>query len=463
MSRDFLDVPREPTPKRDVSERLADWAEVETDLPEDTLRAQAGRCMDCGVPFCHTGCPLGNHVPDWNEAVSEGATETALRRLQATNNFPEITGRICPAPCEDACVLGLQGAAVTIRQIEKQLADAGFAAGLVTPQLPAHETGKTVGIVGSGPAGMAAAQQLRRAGHTVTVYERLDRPGGLLRYGIPDFKLDRAVLDARLDQLRAEGVQFRCGVEVGVDLPLETLRDEHDAVLLAIGAWKARDMPLPGRELPGVHFALDYLVQANRRVAGLPVDDLIDVQGQTVLILGGGDTGADCLGTALRDGADRVLHWHYKPPPTGERGEDTPWPFPPAMLRRSSSHDEGGERGWSVLAKGFDGNDRVRAIRCVDVKWEQDGDRKVMVELPETEREVLVDRVLLAVGYVGADAPWLDEAAKLDGVYVCGDARVGASLVVTAIQEGRIAARTIDQDLSGHSRLTVLNDTAPLR
>ena len=458
MSRDFLDVPRQEMAKRDVTERLNDWREVETSPPIEVLKAQAGRCMDCGVPFCHTGCPLGNHVPDWNESVTEGATFAALRRLHVTNNFPEITGRICPAPCEDACVLGLHGAPVTIRQIEKQIADAGFAAGLVTPRPPARETGRTVAVVGSGPAGLAAAQQLRRAGHGVTVYERHDRPGGLLRYGIPDFKLDRAVLDRRLDQLRAEGVVFRCGVEVNVDLPLETLREEHDAVLLALGAWRARDMPLPGRELPGVHLALDYLVQANRRVAGLAVEDPIDVKDEVVLILGGGDTGADCLGTALRDGAARVLHWHYKPPPQTERGEEAPWPFPPAVLRPSSSHDEGGERGWSVLAKAFVGADRLRAIRCVDVQW----DEGAMIELPETEREVLVDRVLLAVGYVGCDAPWLAEASALDGVTVCGDARVGASLVVTAIQEGRLAARTIDQRLSGHSRLTVLRDVASL-
>ncbi len=458
MTREFFDVPRQTPPKRSVPERLGDWSEVETDLDGETLRAQASRCMDCGIPFCHTGCPLGNHVPDWNESVSEGATGDALQRLHATNNFPEITGRICPAPCEDACVLALHGAPVTIRQIEKQIADAGFAAGLVTPRPPSRESGRSVGVVGSGPAGLAAAQQLRRAGHQVTVYERHDRPGGLMRYGIPDFKMDRAVLDRRLDQLRAEGVVFRCGVEIGVDLPLQTLREEHDEVLLAVGAWRARDLPLPGRELLGVHFALDYLVQANRRVAGLPIEAAIDVRDEVVLILGGGDTGADCLGTALRDGAKTVLHWHYKPPPAPERGEDAPWPFPPAILHPSSSHDEGGERGWSVLAKAFVGDGRLRGILCVDVSW-QDG---VMVELPETEREVPVDRVFLAVGYVGADAPWLDEASRLEGVTVCGDARVAASLVVTAIQEGRLAARAIDERLSGRSRLTVLHDVAGL-
>lgn len=457
MSREFLDIPRAPTPKRPVDERLQDWAEVEADLDPEALRAQASRCMDCGVPFCHAGCPLGNSIPDWNELLAEGEEAGAIERLHATNNFPEITGRICPAPCEDACVLEQQGAAVTIRQIEKQLADSALRRGLV-PKPPRRELGSHVAIVGSGPAGLAAAQQLRRAGHRVTIFERHDRPGGLLRYGIPDFKLDRTVLDQRLDQLRAEGVAFRTGIEVGVDVSLEHLRSEHDAVLLAIGAWKPRDLPLPGRDLPGVHFAMEYLVQANRRVAGLPVDDPIDVRGETVLVLGGGDTGADCLGTALRDGAAEVLHWHYKPAPPDVRDPSSPWPFAPFVLRPSSSHEEGGERGWSVVAKAFVGTERVTALRCVDVRWE-DG---AMTELPETLRDVPVDRVLLAVGYTGADAPWLDDAARLDGVHVCGDARVGASLVVTAIQDGRRAARTIDAALRGSSRLPVLPST-PLR
>jgi len=397
VSRAFLEIGRAALAKRPVEERLGDWREVERDLPAPELQAQASRCMDCGIPFCHAGCPLGNHVPDWNEALAAGRTEGAVERLHSTNNFPEITGRICPAPCEDACVLGLHGAPVTIRQVEKQLGDAALAQGLQAHP-PRQESGRTVAIVGSGPAGLAAAQQLRRAGHAVTVFERHDRPGGLLRYGIPDFKLDRAVLDQRLDQLRAEGVVFRCGVSVGDDVTLDALRSDHDAVLLAVGAWHPRELPLPGRDLPGVHPALDYLVQANRRVAGLPVDDPIDVRGETVLVLGGGDTGADCLGTALRDGAARVLHWHYKPPPPTERGAEQPWPFPPALLRPSSSHEEGGERGWSVVAKAFVGDDRVKAIRCVDVSWEGGS----MRELPETEREVLVDRVLLAVGFVGA-------------------------------------------------------------
>ena len=450
MSRAFLDIPRAPTPKRSVSARKGDFSEVEGDLPESALQAQASRCMDCGIPFCVSGCPLGNHVPDWNEDVAAGAAASALERLHATNNFPEITGRICPAPCEDACVLQLHGAPVAIRQIEKQIADAGIAHGL-RPRSPRHETGRSVAIVGSGPAGLAAAQQLRRAGHAVTVFERHDRPGGLLRYGIPDFKLDRAVLDRRLDQLRAEGVVFRCGTAVGIDLPLERLREKHDAVLLALGAWRPRDLSVPGRALAGIHPAMDYLVQANRRVAGLPVHDAIDVRDQIVLILGGGDTGADCLGTAIRDGARQVLHWHYKPAPPDH--DAAAWPDPPAILRVSSSHEEGGDRGWSVVAKAFVGPDRVRAIRCVDVDW-IDGQ---MLERVGSARDVPVDRVFLAVGYQGSDAPWLDAAAALPGVWVCGDARTGASLVVTAIAEGRSAAHAIDGSLSPRRRLPVLS------
>lgn len=469
--RTFLRVDRAATPKRDVDERVGDWGEVEGHLPREVLAGQGERCMDCGVPFCHTGCPLGNHIPDWNEAVAQGRAEEAWRRLEETNNFPEVTGRICPAPCEDACVLNLQDAPVAIRQIERQIADSAFTRGWIQPRPATRQTGKTVAVVGSGPGGLAAAQQLARAGHQVTVFERDEAPGGLLRFGIPDFKFDRRVLDLRLDQLRGEGVEFRCGVDVGRDVTVEEL-GAFDAVLLALGALKPRRLGLDGEGLPGVQSALDYLTDANRTVAR--GDASRDAAGERVIILGGGDTGADCLGTVLRQGAAHVHHFHYRPAPPESRDPSVPWPFPPVLLRPSSSHEEGGERGWSVVARGFVGTDRLEALQVADVRW-VDG----RMEVDEaSERTLPADRVLVAVGFVGVDAGgWLDglgvrtqrgrivtddHLQAAPGVWSCGDAVRGASLVVHAIQQGREAARAIDGALSGRSRLRVLPDSAPL-
>ena len=464
----FLRVDRRAPPKRPVGERVQDWREVEGDLALPVVQQQASRCMDCGVPFCHGGCPLGNHIPEWNDLVYRGEWEAASARLHATNNFPEFTGRVCPAPCEQACVLALHGQPVTIEHIEKRITERAWAAGWIRPQPARVRSGRSVGVVGSGPAGLAAAQQLARAGHEVTVYERDDRPGGLLRYGIPDFKLDRAVVERRLDQLAAEGVRFRCNVEVGRDVSLEALRADHDAVCLALGALAPRDLPLPGRELPGVHFAMDYLTRQNRAVAGDSVET-IDAAGRRVVILGGGDTGADCLGTALRQGAADVMQFHYKDAPPDQRTEQMPWPWWPMTLRPSTSHEEGGERGWAVVAKRFLGTDRLEALECVRVRW-RDGR---MGEVEGSAFELPVELAFIAVGFSGPQPiPGLDLAAvgaggspfahALPGVYVCGDARRGASLVVTAIWEGREVARVIDDALVGQTRLPSVPNPYPL-
>jgi len=480
--RNFLDEPRRDAPKRPARERVRDAREVEKRMALPVLQSQGGRCMDCGIPFCHHGCPLGNRIPDWNELVHRGRFREAFDALHATNNFPEVTGRICPAPCEDACVLALDGDAVTIRQIEKHIADVGFDEGWVRPVRPAPPTGKRVAVVGSGPAGLAAAQQLARVGHEVVVFERDDRPGGLLRYGIPDFKLDKGVLDARLAQLDAEGVTFECGVDVGTDVTADELAERFDAVLLAIGAQRPRRMEIPGADLDGVVFAMDYLTGHNRAVAG-DGPPPIDARGKRVVILGGGDTGADCLGTAHRQGAASVHHFHYKPPPPTERTPEMPWPFVPMVLRQSSSHEEGGVRGFSVTTKAFLGDDagRLRAMRVVDVEWVPGDDgRPRMEERPGTEREIPVDLALIAIGFVGPEGRQLvdglgagtggrgtveiddDYRTAAPRVFACGDATRGASLVVWAIWEGREAAQRIDQALMGSSRLPTNPHPHPL-
>ena len=480
MSRDpraFLDTPRQDLPTRPPAERARDWAEVEQPLPTPELVAQARRCMGCGVPFCHQGCPLGNDVPAWNELVgasgrrddADALWQAAAERLHATNNFPEITGKICPAPCEKACVLDLAGEAVTIRGIESAIATRAFANGWVRPQPAIRATGHRVAVIGSGPAGLAAAQQLARVGHAVTVYDRAPRAGGLLRYGIPDFKLDRKRLDLRLEQLQAEGIRFALGVEIGRDLTVEQLRAEHDAILLAIGAEAPRPLGVPGAELPGVVAAMDYLCDANRVVSGEQTAPTIDAAGRHVIVLGGGDTGADCLGTALRQGAASVRHFHYKPAPAGTRAE-TPWPWAPMSLH-STSHDEGGERGWSLMTRALEGEGRVERLRCERVDWAPGPDGR-MAMAPRGEFEVYpAELVLVAVGFVGVrGGDWLDAlgverdragrvrtrdryATTAEGVWVAGDARRGASLVVHAIAEGRGAARAIDLALSGRSEL----------
>jgi glutamate synthase (NADPH/NADH) small chain len=465
-----LTLKRADPKRRPVAERVRDWRELYEPLATEAVQAQGGRCMDCGVPFCQgdTGCPVQNVIPEWNDLAHRGRWKEALEALHATNNFPELTGRLCPAPCESACVLGLIDRPVAIRTIEQAIADRGFAEGWVVPLPPARETGKRVAVVGSGPAGLAAAQQLRRMGHTVVVYERSDRLGGLLRYGIPDFKLEKWVLDRRLEQMRAEGVIFEPDTAVGTDLPVARLRREFDAVCLAIGAGLPRDLPVPGRELAGIHFALEYLVQQNRVVAGdlVPESERITAHGKRVAILGGGDTGSDCLGTCHRQGAAAVWQLELLPEPPRERSPSTPWPLWPMQLRSSHAHEEGGVREWSISTTAFVGSGRVERLRAVRVETRADGSgRPVFAPVSGSELELEVDLVLLALGYVGVERSGLVESlgvaldgrgviaadesyvTSVPGVFVAGDARRGASLIVWAIREGREVALAIDRYL----------------
>jgi glutamate synthase (NADPH/NADH) small chain len=457
--------------RRPVPVRITDWREVYPPAGEELVREQATRCMDCGIPFCHDGCPLGNRIPDWNDLVRTGSWAAASESLHATNNFPEFTGRLCPAPCEAACVLGIGDSdAVTIKQIEVSIIDRAFEDGTVQAQPAPASSGKTVAVVGSGPAGLAAAQQLARAGHQVTVFERDDRIGGLLRYGIPDFKLEKHHIDRRVKQLAAEGVEFRTGVDVGVDVSAASLRESHDAVLLATGALAGRDAPqTPGRSLRGIHLAMEHLVQSNRAVAGLGPAE-ITAEGKHVIIIGGGDTGADCLGVAHRQGAASVTQLDRYPLPPSVRDEDRdPWPIWPWILRSYPAHEEGGERVFSVAVQRFvdDGQGAVRAIVLADVVVERVDGRGVVTAVPGTEREIPADLVLLAIGFDGTDA--LPALAQLDlmptawgtvavdagwqtdlpGVFAAGDAHKGASLIVWAIAEGRSAAAAIHAYLGG--------------
>lgn len=478
----FVEVPRSKLPKRSIHERVGDWLEVESDLAEPELREQAARCMDCGIPFCHKGCPLGNYIPDWNDLVYRKGWREAIDRLHETNNFPEFTGLTCPAPCEEACVLNINSDPVTIKQIEKQIVDRAWREDWVQPRPPETLTGKRVSVIGSGPAGLAAAQQLSRVGHEVTVFERDDRPGGLLRYGIPDFKMEKHHIDRRIAQMRAEGVEFRVGVNVGVDLEFSEVAHSFDATMLAIGALKAREMGVDGHDLDGVHFAMEYLTQQNKVVSGDDVRDQISAKGKRVVILGGGDTGADCLGTAHRQGAREVHHFHYKPAPPSERTTDMPWPWWPMILRETSSHEEGGIRDWSIITKEFSGDERGRVTRmhCVRVAWEKDETGRLeMREAPGTEFELEVDLVLIAIGFSGPELQQLgrsdiasgsDSTITIDsgfqtclpGVFACGDATRGASLVVWAIWEGREAAREVDIYLTGESSLPTLPNRYPI-
>jgi glutamate synthase (NADPH/NADH) small chain len=470
----FLDYPRQDEPREAPATRVRHWREFTPALDASTARTQAGRCMDCGIPFCNNGCPVHNLIPDFNDWVWNDRWREALDALHATNNFPEFTGRVCPAPCEAACTLGIHAAAVGIKAIEHAIIDTGWAQGWVQPQ-PAHAaSGRRVAIVGSGPAGLAAAQQLARAGHAVSVFERQARPGGLLRYGIPDFKLDKALIDRRLAQLEAEGVVFRCGVEIGAaagQLSAAELLDTFDAVLLAVGAEQPRDLPIPGRALDGIHFAMDFLRPQNQRNAGAPVVDAIDVAGQRVVVIGGGDTGSDCVGTCNRQGARSVTQFELLAQPPAQENKPLVWPYWPIKLRTSSSHEEGCARDWAVATQAFlPGTgaahaDHVRALRVCRVAW-RDGR---MHELPETSFEIEADCVLLALGFVHPRAPLLQAfgvtsdarghikaeagvhagsyATSVPCVYAAGDARRGQSLVVWAIREGREAARAIDVQL----------------
>jgi glutamate synthase (NADPH/NADH) small chain len=471
----FLTTPRQSPGRRPVDVRIRDWREVYTEFGTGRLEAQAGRCMDCGIPFCHSGCPLGNLIPEWNDLVWRQEWEEAARRLHATNNFPEFTGRLCPAPCESACVLGIAapnstGDPVTIKQVEVEIADRAGAEGWLRPRPPAPEalTGRSVAVVGSGPAGLAAAQQLTRAGHGVTVYERADAPGGLLRYGIPEFKMEKRHLDRRLDQMRAEGTRFRCGVNAGVDVPAAELRESYDAILLAGGATIPRGLPVPGADLAGVHQAMEYLPASNRAVTG-GTAPAISAQGRHVVIIGGGDTGADCLGTAHRQGAASVTQLEIMPRPPQTRPQAQPWPTYPMIYRVSSAHEEGGERVYSVSTQEFlsGGDGRVRALRLVEVEFS--GGR--FQPVPGTERELECDLVLLAMGFTGADRAGLLEdlgvamdprgnvardgsfATSVPGVFAAGDMGRGQSLIVWAIAEGRSAAAAVDAYLMGETTL----------
>jgi glutamate synthase (NADPH/NADH) small chain len=446
----FLEIARATPPRRPVEERLRDWREVYAPLPPDAVRAQASRCMDCGVPFCHQGCPLGNLVPDWNDLVYRDRWRDAIRALHATNNFPEFTGRICPAPCEAACVLGINQAAVSIKAVEQAIIDTAFCEGWIRPEPPPHRTGKRVAIVGSGPAGLAAAQQLNRAGHWVTVFEKQDRLGGLLRYGIPDFKLEKHHVDRRLEQIAAEGVEFQTGVHAGVTFSGGDLRREFDAVLLAGGAEQPRDLAVPGRDLAGIHFAMEFLPQQNRRVAGDAVPHQIVATGKDVIIIGGGDTGADCLGTSHRQRARSVRQFEILPMPPAERSPATPWPLWPLQLRMESSHEEGGDREWAIRTTRFSGGGRVERLHAE------------RVDRPGEELVFPADLVLLAMGFTGPVRGGLLEQlgvaldargnvatgarhmTSVEGVFAAGDMRRGQSLVVWAIAEGRQAAAGVD-------------------
>lgn len=470
----FKEYTRELPHKIPPAERIKFYKEFYEPFPEEKVKIQAARCMDCGVPFCHTGCPLGNIIPDWNDLVYRGRWRDAIDRLHATNNFPEFTGRLCPAPCEEACVLGINEPPVTIEQIEKEIIERAFSEGWVKPEPPERRTGKKIAIIGSGPAGLACAQQLNRAGHSVTVFEREDRIGGLLRYGIPDFKMEKWVLDRRLALMEAEGIVFKPGVRVGEDITGDQLKREFDVIVLAIGATRGRDLNVPGRNLAGIHLAMEFLPQQNRVVAGDRVPNQIVATGKHVIVIGGGDTGSDCIGTSIRQGAISVTNFELLPMPPKHRPEHQPWPYYPMRLRTSTSHDEGCERVFSISTKEFLGQDgRVTHLKTVDLRWtpSPNGGPPKMEEIPGSERTWKADLVLLALGFLGPETNGIVKqlgceldargniktnehyATSVPGVFAAGDARRGQSLIVWAISEGRECARGVDQWLMGHSEL----------
>ena len=468
--RGFLSTPRVTPTRRPVDVRIRDWKEVYEEQPFADLQKQAGRCMDCGIPFCHQGCPLGNLIPEWNDLIWRGERAEAIDRLHATNNFPEFTGRLCPAPCETACVVGINADAVTIKQVELRTIEEAFNNGLVVPLPPDRLTGKTVAVVGSGPAGLAAAQQLTRAGHTVAVYERADRIGGLLRYGIPEFKMEKSILDRRIEQMTQEGTRFRAGVNVGVEITGQELRTRYDAVVLAIGATQWRDLPIKGREYQGIYQAMEYLPWGNKQaLSELESVPAINAQGKHVVILGGGDTGADCLGTAIRQGAASVTQLEIMPRPTEERPANQPWPTYPMIYRVSSAHEEAGERIYSVSTEEFIGDQQgnLTGLKLVETKFVNGKFEKV----EGSEKIIPADLVFLAMGFTGPEKSELiaqlevelDERGNIkrdenfatseEGIFVCGDAGRGQSLIVWAIAEGRSAAAAVDNFLLGETQL----------
>jgi len=471
----FMEYDREKQPYRPVEVRLQDFRQVMDRWPVDTLNEQAARCMDCGIPFCHDGCPLGNLIPDWNDLVYKNRWREAIDRLHATNNFPEFTGTLCPAPCEGSCVLGINDDPVTIKAVELTIIDHAFEQGWVVPEPPATETGKKIAVIGSGPAGLAAAQQLRRAGHCVTVYEREDRVGGLLRYGIPEFKMEKRILDRRLEQMLAEGVRFETNANVGENVDIHELRNNHDALVLTGGSTIPRDLPVPGRELNGIHFAMDFLNLQNRRCEGDTIEDqaFISAEGKHIVIIGGGDTGADCLGTSHRQHAKSIRQLEIMPKPPAARGEANPWPEWPHIYRVASAHEEGGERVYSVSTKQFvdDGKGNVKGLELVEVEQKMENGRPTFVEVANSNHEIPCDLAFLAMGFTGPqqsglletlgvsltdrgnvarDANWM---TSVEGIFTAGDMQRGQSLIVWAIAEGRAAAASVDRYLMGNTDL----------
>jgi glutamate synthase (NADPH/NADH) small chain len=471
----FMEIARQDRRYKLVADRIQHYREFVIPLTEEEVSKQGARCMDCGIPYCHQGCPINNIIPDWNDLVYQGDWRGALEVLHSTNNFPEFTGRICPAPCEAACTLNLTDEPVTIKTIECSIIDKAWENGWVKPQIPRHRTGKRVAVVGSGPAGLACAQQLARAGHTVVVYEKADRIGGLLRYGIPDFKMEKHIIDRRIAQMQAEGVVFRPNTHIGKTIPIKSLVDDYDAVVLAGGSEQPRDLPVPGRELRGVHYAMEFLPQQNKRVAGdtIPEEIGLSAEGKHVLVIGGGDTGSDCIGTSIRHGAASVTQLEIMPKPPEKENKPLTWPDWPNKLRTSSSHEEGCRRDWSVATKSFEGHDgQVTQAHCIRVEWKQEGGRWVMNEIPGSEFTLKADLVLLAMGFVhpvhegmltelgvnmdergNVRANTLDYKTSIEKVFTAGDMRRGQSLVVWAIREGRQAARAVDEYLMGCSDL----------
>jgi glutamate synthase (NADPH/NADH) small chain len=475
----FLEIERHDRGYGDIAERLSNWNEFVRPLPEGEVVGQAARCMDCGIPFCHQGCPVNNIIPDWNDLVYRSHWQDALEVLHSTNNFPEFTGRICPAPCEAACTLNIDDNPVTIKTIECEIVDRGWRENWIQPQVPSKFTGKRVAVVGSGPAGMASAQQLARAGHKVTLFEKSDRVGGLLRYGIPDFKMEKHLIDRRMRQMEAEGVEFKTKTEVGVTVSVQSLMEEYDAIILSGGAEHPRDLEVPGRSLSGIHYAMDYLVQQNKRGAGdsearAAPNGAITAEDKHVIVIGGGDTGSDCIGTANRQHAASITQLEIMPKPPDHENKALTWPDWPLKLRTSSSQEEGAERDWSVLTKrALGAKGAVEALECVRVEWEKDGaGRMVMKEVQGSEFQLKADLVLLAMGFLGprkqgmleqsgvsldargnVKADTITYRTSIDKVFACGDMRRGQSLVVWAIREGRQAARAADEFLMGRSDL----------